>query len=288
MVSMVLYGTAHDAAGLVVARVFQGLVTGASVAAIGAAMIDLDKTRGAVANAVAPPIGTGSGAMLAGIFVQFLPAPSHLIYEVLGVVFIAQAIGLSFMCETITPRSGVWKSLKPQLALPRATREPLLLAVPVLVAVWGDRWLLRFSRAHAHPRLAGHAFAAVGRPWFVRSGGHGGGFGAAAAASGAQTHDDSGCRQSGPWRRADGGRHLVCVDHMVLRGNRACGRGASARDFRDRCVPSCRLRHLTNGQACCRLFFSSVTCPWGRRRLSRVPWLQGTATSWAWRRGSAR
>jgi hypothetical protein len=109
---------------------------GASVAAIGAGMIDLDKARGAVANAVAPPIGTGSGAILAGIFVQCLPAPTHLIYEVLGVVFIAQAIGLSFMSETMTPRSGVWKSLKPQLALPRATREPLLLAVPVLIAVW--------------------------------------------------------------------------------------------------------------------------------------------------------
>jgi len=136
VVSMVLYGSASSAVGLVIARVFQGLVTGASVAAIGAAMIDLDKTRGAVANAVAPPIGTGSGAILAGIFVQFLPAPSHLIYEVLGVVFIAQAIGLSFLSETITPRSGVWRSLRPQLALPRATREPLLLAVPVLIAVW--------------------------------------------------------------------------------------------------------------------------------------------------------
>jgi MFS family permease len=136
VISMVLYGTAHNAAGLVVARVFQGLVTGASVAAIGAAMIDLDKARGALANAVAPPIGTGSGAILAGIFVQFLPAPTHLIYEVLGVVFTAQAIGLSFMSETITPRPGVWKSLKPQVALPRATREPLLLAVPVLIASW--------------------------------------------------------------------------------------------------------------------------------------------------------
>jgi predicted MFS family arabinose efflux permease len=136
LLSMVLYASAHDATGLVMARVFQGLVTGASVAAIGAAMIDIDKTRGALANAVAPAFGTGSGAILGGLFVQFLPAPTHLIYEVLGVVFIVQAVSLSFMSETITPRSGVLQSLKPQLALPRATREPLLLAVPVLIAAW--------------------------------------------------------------------------------------------------------------------------------------------------------
>ena len=135
-VSMALYSSAHDVTGLMVARVFQGLVTGAALAAIGAAMIDIDKTRGALANAVAPPFGTGSGAILGGLFVQFLPAPTHLIYSALGAVFIAQAIGLSFMSETITPRAGFVKSLVPQLALPRATRQPLLLAVPVLIAIW--------------------------------------------------------------------------------------------------------------------------------------------------------
>jgi MFS family permease len=135
-VSMALYSSAHDVAGLMVARVFQGLVTGAALAAIGAAMIDIDKTRGALANAVAPPFGTSSGAILGGLFVQFLPAPTHWIYTALGAVFIAQAIGLSFMSETITPRAGIVNSLVPRLALPRATRQPLLLAVPVLIAIW--------------------------------------------------------------------------------------------------------------------------------------------------------
>lgn len=134
--TMVLFGTATSLTGLLVARVVQGLTTGAALGAVGAAMIDLDKTRGTVANAVAPPFGTAMGALVAGVLVQYLPFPTHLVYAVFGVIFILQAIGLAYMSESIAPRGSVLSSLKPQLSLPRATREPLLLALPVLVAVW--------------------------------------------------------------------------------------------------------------------------------------------------------
>ena len=134
--TMVLFVTATGVTGLLVARVLQGLTTGAAVGAIGAAMIDLNKTRGTVANAVAPPFGTATGAIVAGVLVQYLPFPTHLVYVVFGLVFAAQAIGLIFMTDPISPRGSVLASLKPQLRLPRATREPLLLAAPVLVAVW--------------------------------------------------------------------------------------------------------------------------------------------------------
>jgi predicted MFS family arabinose efflux permease len=134
--TMVLFVTASGLTGLLVARVLQGLTTGAAVGAIGAAMIDLNKTRGTIANAVAPPFGTATGAIVAGVLVQFLPFPTHLVYVVFGLVFVVQAIGLAFMTDSIAPRRGVLASLEPQLRLPRATREPLLLATPVLVAVW--------------------------------------------------------------------------------------------------------------------------------------------------------
>ena len=134
--TMGLFVTATGLTGLLVARVMQGLTTGAAVGAIGAAMIDLNKARGTVANAVAPPFGTATGAIVAGVLVQYLPFPTHLVYVVFGLVFILQAIGLVFMTDSISPRGGVLAALKPQLSLPRATREPLLLAAPVLVAVW--------------------------------------------------------------------------------------------------------------------------------------------------------
>src|ERR1700722_14843042 len=134
--TMLLFATAASAAGLVLARIIQGLITGAALSAVGAAMIDLNKARGTAANAVAPAFGSAAGGIVAGFFVQFLPAPMHLIYAALAAVFVMQTIGLAFMREPIAPIPGAWKSLRPQLALPPAAREPLLLALPLLIAVW--------------------------------------------------------------------------------------------------------------------------------------------------------
>lgn len=135
-VTMLLFATATSVTGLLVARVVQGLTTGAAIGAVGAAMIDLDKSRGTVANAVAPPFGTALGGILAGVLVQYLPFPTVLVYGVLGVIFLLQGLGVALMAESIAPRAGVIASLKPQFNLPHATREHLLLALPVLVAVW--------------------------------------------------------------------------------------------------------------------------------------------------------
>jgi MFS family permease len=134
--TMALFAVATSVTGLLVARVVQGLTTGAAIGAVGAAMIDLDKSRGTLANAVAPPVGTALGGILAGVLVQYLPFPTVLVYGVLGVIFLLQGFGVTLMAESISPRAGVIASLKPQFNLPRATRERLLLALPVLVALW--------------------------------------------------------------------------------------------------------------------------------------------------------
>jgi len=134
--SMVIFATASGLGGLLLARSIQGLATGAAVGAVGAGMIDLNKERGATANAIAPTFGTAAGGVLSGYLVQYLPAPTHLIYAVLGVIFVLQGIGVALMADTITPAPGALASLKPQIGLPRATRGPLLLALPVLMASW--------------------------------------------------------------------------------------------------------------------------------------------------------
>ena len=135
-VSMVIFATASGVGDLVLARIIQGLATGAAVGAVGAGMIDLNKARGATANAVAPAFGTASGGMLSGYLVQYLPAPTHLVYAVLCVIFVLQGIGVVLMADTIAPEPGALASLKPQLNLPAAARGPFLLALPVLVASW--------------------------------------------------------------------------------------------------------------------------------------------------------
>jgi MFS family permease len=134
--TMFLFATADGLSALLIARVIQGLSTGAAVAAVGAGMLDLDGKRGNMANAIAPPIGTALGAIIGGVMVQYLPAPTQLVYLFLGVVFILQTVGVIFMAESISPRSGAIASLKPQFKLPSATRVPMLLAVPILVASW--------------------------------------------------------------------------------------------------------------------------------------------------------
>ena len=135
-VVMLMFATANGVAALMLARVVQGLATGAALGAVGAGMLDLDKTRGPVANAVTPPLGTGSGGLLAGLLVHYLPAPTLLVYLVLAVVFVIQAVGVIFMAETVTRRVGAVASLVPQFGLPAAARAPMLIALPVLVAAW--------------------------------------------------------------------------------------------------------------------------------------------------------
>jgi MFS family permease len=121
---------------LMAARVLQGLSTGAALGAVGAGLLDLDRARGTLANAVGAPLGTASGSLLAGLFVQYLPAPMHLVYLTLGVVFVVQAVGVAFMAEMSTPRPGALASLRPQFALPATVRRPMLVAAPALIAVW--------------------------------------------------------------------------------------------------------------------------------------------------------
>jgi MFS family permease len=136
VIAMVIFATATGLAELIAARVIQGLSTGAAVGAVGAGMLDIDRKRGTIANAVAPPIGTALGALLAGLLVTYLPAPTHLVYVVLGMVITAQGVGVLMMAEPNPPRPGAWASLKPQLALSPAVRGPMLLAIPALVATW--------------------------------------------------------------------------------------------------------------------------------------------------------
>jgi MFS family permease len=134
--AMLIFATAHGLGALLVARVVQGLATGAAAGAVGAGMLDLDRAKGTVANAVGPMVGTATGALLAGLLAAFLPAPTVLVYLVLAVVFLTQAAGMAVMPESVTPRPGALASLRPHFHLPARARGALLLAVPALVAAW--------------------------------------------------------------------------------------------------------------------------------------------------------
>jgi Major Facilitator Superfamily len=135
-VSMLAFSSAAGVPGLLGARVIQGLSTGAALGAIGAGMLDIDRQRGTLANALFPGVGTGTGALLSGLAVRYLPAPTHLIYLALLGVLAVQAIGVALMRETVTRSPGALASLAPEVRLPRSVRAQLLAATPVLFAVW--------------------------------------------------------------------------------------------------------------------------------------------------------
>ncbi|MGK5440260.1 MFS transporter [Micromonospora sp. URMC 105] len=135
-VSLVIFIVANGVSALVVARIVQGLSAGAAIGTAGAAMLDIDRARGTLANALAPGVGTGIGALLSALLVQFLPAPTRLVYVVLLVVLLIQGIGVALMAETVTPMKGALQSLRPQVTLPRAVRGPVLAVAPVVFAVW--------------------------------------------------------------------------------------------------------------------------------------------------------
>jgi predicted MFS family arabinose efflux permease len=134
--SLVIFASATGVPALLSARVVQGLSTGAALGAIGAAMLDMDRELGTFANAVAPGMGSASGAILSALAVRFLPDPTHLIYLALIGVLALQATAIAAMRETVSRAPGALASLRPEITLPRALRAPVLTAVPVLFAVW--------------------------------------------------------------------------------------------------------------------------------------------------------
>jgi MFS family permease len=136
VVSLIVFAIAGGVGDLLIARVIQGLATGAALGAIGAAMLDIDRERGALANAMSPGLGTGSGALLSALFVRYLPAPTHLIYLALIAVIAVQAAGVALLRETVTPSRVPPAAFVPEVRLPRSVRGPILAAAPVLFAVW--------------------------------------------------------------------------------------------------------------------------------------------------------
>ncbi|WP_051639796.1 MFS transporter [Cellulomonas sp. URHE0023] len=136
VIAMVLFATADGVPALLVARIVQGLATGAAVAAGGAWMLDLDRAKGTLANAGAPGFGTAFGALIASVVVATLPSPKHLIFVALIAALATQAVAVARIPETAPRAPGALASTRPHVALPRHVRRSAAVALPVMFAVW--------------------------------------------------------------------------------------------------------------------------------------------------------
>jgi hypothetical protein len=134
--ALALLATAGGIGELLLARIIQGLATGSALGAIGAGMVDIDRERGTLANALSPGLGTGTGAIASALLVQYLPAPTHLVYLAIIAVLAVQAAGVALLRETVAPSRPSPAVLVPEVRLPAAVRGRMLAATPVVFAVW--------------------------------------------------------------------------------------------------------------------------------------------------------
>ncbi|MER6301854.1 MFS transporter [Kitasatospora sp. NPDC001539] len=138
--AMVLLASADGAGSLTVARLLQGVATGAATSAAGAALLDLEHPgrpgRAALTNTIAPVAGMAAGVLASTLLVRFAPAPTVTVYALMAALFAAQAIAVAFTTETARRRAGALRSLRPQLGVPPAARRTLLTTGTAVVAVW--------------------------------------------------------------------------------------------------------------------------------------------------------
>lgn len=139
LAALLVFLTASDTMALVVARVVQGLATGAATAVLGAYLLDLQRfgtQRGSLVNGVAPTAGLALGGVLAGALAQYAPAPLRAVYLVLAVLVAGLLLTVPSLPETAERRRGALTSLRPVLAVPVAARAAFLRSVPVMLSTW--------------------------------------------------------------------------------------------------------------------------------------------------------
>ncbi|MEY1677392.1 MFS transporter [Gordonia sp. ABKF26] len=141
--SMVLFVVAQDVGTLLAARALQGLATGAAMGTLTATTVDLQPSAriGSTIVGAAPAIGLASGVAVAGVLVEYAPAPRVLIYEIILGLFAALLIALLVVPETrerigFDSRRHLAGTLAPQVRVPREVRTVFLASVPALVATW--------------------------------------------------------------------------------------------------------------------------------------------------------
>jgi MFS family permease len=167
--SMAAFLIASGLAWLYAARTIQGVATGLATAAVAAALIDLQGNnagRGALVNAVTPTFGLAVGAVGAAVLVQYEPAPTRLVYGILLAGFMAGAVALLAVPETVTTRRR--PPLNIAFGVEKAARPALLSALPALVATWalGGLYLslgpsVAYSLAGSTNRVIGGAAVAL-------------------------------------------------------------------------------------------------------------------------------
>jgi MFS family permease len=142
--SMIVFAKADGTVTLLIARLVQGLGTGAALGALSAALVDLQPSAriGSLVAGVAPVLGLACGIVGSAMLVQFGPDPRALVYVLLSALLAALAAATLTIVPETSPRHGfasrrhALRAMKPRIAIPPEVRSPFLAGTPALIAVW--------------------------------------------------------------------------------------------------------------------------------------------------------
>ena len=138
--AMATFLDAHGVTALFLARIVQGLATGAAVGVLGAYLLDLQPTNGSrlgsLINSVAATGGIGVGAVLAGVLIKYGPHPTRLVFGILTVAFLVLAVVTAVLPETVERKDGAVAALRPRVSVPSAARNRFIRAVPTMASTW--------------------------------------------------------------------------------------------------------------------------------------------------------
>ncbi|GGF21083.1 MFS transporter [Subtercola lobariae] len=140
LAAMLLFVFATDITWVIVARVIQGVATGAATSAFTASVVELapDKYKrlGSIIGGTAAAGGLGLGALLTGVAVQFTSNANVIVFTTLSIVMVIGLFVAIFSAETVTRRVGALRSLIPRVSIPVAARGEFRASIAVHIAAW--------------------------------------------------------------------------------------------------------------------------------------------------------
>lgn len=134
------FAVADGLAGLLVARVCQGVAFGALSGTAVAALVELepggDHVRATLVATVTIVASQAIAPLATGLLAQYGPDPARLPFLILAALLLAALVGLTAIPETVTPPAIV-ATRAPLIGVPEAIRAPFLVSGTAVVASFG-------------------------------------------------------------------------------------------------------------------------------------------------------
>jgi MFS family permease len=138
--SMLVFWHADSVALLVLARIVQGVASGLLLSSLTATVVDLEpKSHPGIAatfNSVVPLAGLALGALVGGVVIDQTDSPMADVFGALSGVYLVLALAVWLLPETSPRHSGVLRSFRPTVGVPRSARPAFVRSAPALFAGW--------------------------------------------------------------------------------------------------------------------------------------------------------